>query len=93
MENLRDEFADWIKNAKASEVFVYHRGYLAIDRGIYIGDVERGGIFVPDIEVDTLARMAIDAFDANIVYLFQRKLQDRVYDYLAIKRSKYGRQW
>lgn len=87
------EFSDWIANAKPSEVYVYHTGFLAIDRGLYIGDIEHGGLFIPKPEVDAIARMAVDASDDEKVYLFQRKLQDRVYDYLAVKRSKYRRNW
>lgn len=86
-------FSKWIANAKASEVYVYHTGFLAIDRGVYIGDISDGGLFIPNPEVDTVARMAIDASDAEKVYLFQRKLHDKVYDYIAIKRSKYRRNW
>lgn len=83
----------FIANARAGEVLVYHTGFLGIDRGNTILS-SRGTLeFVADGEVNDIALAMIDAFDQNKVHLFQRKLGYMKYEYIAMKRSKYARNW
>lgn len=94
-ENLKvKKFKEWIENARPGKFYIYHTGFLTIDRGRIVdsGDA-RTDVFVPVEPVHSLGEAAIEAFDAKRVHLFQRKLHDGVYEYIAVKRSPYGRQW
>lgn len=85
-----EAFRKWLQSARAGSIYVYYTGMLASDRGgfILVHD-ERGEAeytWVPNLEIDALARAAIDAWDAGRVHLFQRKLHEDEYEYIAMKR-------
>lgn len=86
------EFKEWLHTSKAGQPCIYHTGFLAVDRGFYVGTVEDIG-FIPNPVVHELAKDVLQAWDDNKIHLFQRKLHDSVYQYIAVKKSKYGRQW
>lgn len=92
MEKLK-EFQDWIKHARTGQVYKYHTGFLAVDRQSIVNVVDNLPILVNGGPVDAMASEAILAFDAKRIHLFQRKLKDGVYEYIAMKRSQYGRNW
>lgn len=87
------EFKDWIKNARTGQVYKYHTGFLAVDRNSIVDITDSIPILVPGGVVHEIALEALYAFDTKRVYLFQRKLHEGVYEYIAMKRSPYGRQW
>lgn len=90
--NLK-EFKDWLKNAQTGQIYKYHTGLLAVDRQSIVGVVDNLPILFNGGSVHDIATEALNAFDAKRIHLFQRKLQDGVYEYIAMKRSPYGRQW
>lgn len=92
MKSKLEEFEYWIKNARPGKFYIYHTGFLTVDRG-HIVNTPDGGVFVCTGEVHSLGKAAIEAFYAKRVHLFQRKLHDGVYEYIAVKRSNYGRHW
>lgn len=84
-----DELQKWIDTATAGQVITYYTGFLGRDR--FSGDIvtfkdENLYLEVPDIA--DLAEVAITAFDIGKVHLFQRKLAENRYDYIAMKRAK-----
>lgn len=83
-----DRFKEWLDHAKAGQIYVYYHGRLDTDRGDCVG-----GVWFANGDTDELGTMALDAYRANRVHLFQRKLHDNEYDYIAMKRPRYGRQW
>lgn len=88
-----EEFKNWIAHARTGQVYKYHKGFLAVDRNTIVDLVDNLPVLVPGGDVHSIAMEAINAFDAKRVHLFQRKLQEGVYEYIAMKRSPYGRQW
>lgn len=90
--NLK-EFKDWITHARTGQVYKYHTGFLAVDRQSIVDLVDGIPVLVNGGHIHDIAREAILAFDTKRIHLFQRKLQDGVYEYIAMKRSPYGRQW
>lgn len=88
MSNRVDRFREWLDHAAAGQVYVYHTGRLDTDRGTCLGDV-----WISAGDIDQLGDMAYEAFVGGKVHLFQRKLHDNEYEYIAMKRSRYGRQW
>lgn len=93
MESKLKDFKYWIDHARAGQVYLYHKGFLAVDRQTVVDIVGSLPVLVNGGAIHELAMAAIDAFDAKRIHLFQRKLQDGVYEYIAMKRSPYGRQW
>lgn len=89
-ESRYDAFKRWINTGRVGSVFVYYTGFLAMDRGTII-DLGGGYTeFSPNGDIDAIASLAIDAWDANRVHLFQRKLHDNEYEYIAMKRRPGG---
>jgi len=86
------EFKDWLHRGRAGSMCIYHTGYLALDR-FHIVDVAFPGdtkvsLTTPIERVDEVARLALDAFEEKRVHLFQRKLHDNEYQYIAMKASR-----
>lgn len=73
-------FTEWLDNAPAGSTFIYHVGYLAIDRG----DPLSGRLIEP---THTIAVVAALAEEKGRVLLTQRKHGLYHYDYIAMKRS------
>lgn len=93
MTTRLEAFRDWLRTATAGQVYTYYTGVLAVDRGTII-DVGDGVLeFEPHGDIDALGRTALEAFDANRVHLFQRKIHDNEYEYIAMKRRQGGPQW
>lgn len=94
MKSHIEEFRDWIKTANVGQTYVYHVGYLAIDRGTIINcpNSDRT-LVIPNGDIDGLATLALEGFEGGKLHLFQRKIHDREYQYIAMKRSTYWRNW
>lgn len=86
------DFKKWIKNANTGQTIIYYTGRLDVDRGACV-EVDGYSYFSANEEVDALGTLAYGAFSDRKVHLFQRKLRDNVYQYIAMKRSPYGRNW
>jgi hypothetical protein len=85
-------FRKWLVTGKAGSIYNYYTGMLAIDRGEYIliRDEKSDAMvpqWVPNAEITALAEAAIEAWTANAVHLFQRRIKDYTYEYIAMKRS------
>lgn len=93
MKTRLEAFRDWLKEATPGQVYVYYTGLLSVDRGICFDHGTSGPEFIPNEDIDNLGRDAISAFKANRVHLFQRKIHDGVYEYIAMKRRDGGRIW
>lgn len=88
-----ETFREWLKDARPGQVFIYYTGHLTVDRGSVIVD-DSGDITIePNADIDELARIAIDAWDNKRVHLFQRKLHDNEYQYIAMTRRQAGSTW
>jgi hypothetical protein len=93
LKTRTEAFHDWLKSSTPGQVYTYYTGFLAVDRGTIV-DVGDGVLeFIPNEAVDDLGRLALSAFEDNRVHLFQRKIHDRVYEYIAMKRRDGGRIW
>lgn len=93
MKTRVEAFDVWLKTAPAGQVYVYYTGFLSVDRGSIVDCGAGRTEFVPNEDVDDLGKLALSAFEANRVFLFQRKIHDKVYDYIAMKRYMGGRNW
>lgn len=94
MEKTRvEKFRDWINTARTGRIYIYHTGSLSVDRGTIV-DYGDGSPphFVPSGDIHELGTVALDAFEAHRVHLFQRKLHDNEYQYIAMKAGP-GRTW
>lgn len=85
-------FRKWLISATPGHHYTYYTGFLGIDRGefILVRDEKSDNVlpeWVPNAEITALAMAAIEAWQANAVHLFQRKLRDFEYQYIAVKRS------
>jgi hypothetical protein len=80
------EFTAWLNKSRPGSICIYHTGELITDRSIDLGPIQL------KTALDTVASEAYTAFKDNRVHLFQRKLHDHVYQYIAFKRG-YGRSW
>jgi len=82
-----EKFRDWIERSRTGKIYIYHSGYLARDRGRIVDYADSGeAIIEPNGDIDDLANIAIDAFVSGRVHLFQRKIHDNQYQYIAMKR-------
>lgn len=88
-----DAFNEWLSSTTPGQVFTYHTGFLAVDRGTIVDYGDGQLSFVPNGDVDELGKATLSAFDTGRVHLFQRKVHDRVYQYIAMKRREGGRNW
>lgn len=93
------EFKDFLNHANTGQVHIYYQGNLAVQRGTIIDiagfnsdETDGPTLFVPNGDIDELGRLAMDAFENNSVHLFQRKLRDNEYQYIAMKKGR-GRTW
>jgi hypothetical protein len=85
---------DCIGGANVPEQFVYHRGYLALDRGRWHVAEDGKETFIPCEEVDEAARLMWAAHEAGTVVLTQRRLAPREWLYIAIRSTEVRRkQW
>ena len=68
-------FRNWIKYAKPRMSYVYHEGFLYVDR-----DRDSSG------ETSWIARFAYGQYKNGAIELVQKRISDGCYKYLAIKR-------
>jgi len=89
-----EAFNDWITHSRAGQVYIYYTGFLAVDRGTIMdwGNGENP-VFIANGDIHDLGKTAIEAWEANRIHLFQRKIHDREYQYIAMKRRDGGRHW
>jgi hypothetical protein len=82
----------WLETSKPGHVLLYHVGFLSIDR---CNAAYKNGVLEYDCTtpISDKANMIIEAWEAGKVHIFQRKIADMKYEYLAVKRNKYGRNW
>jgi hypothetical protein len=94
MENASrlEAFKHWLRFGRVGSFHVYYRGLLMYDRQRYM-IVDGETYSVPNEEIDALGREAIEAWEAGNVHLFQRKLHDNEYEYIAVKRYSAGPLW
>lgn len=92
-QSLTEAFDDWLDTAKTGQVLTYYRGFLKMDRTFTISIEPDRVELVLDEDVDKVGRHAMAAFVDGKVHLFQRKVADGVYEYIAMKKSRYGRTW
>lgn len=69
-----EDFTRWFKKAKRGEGFIYHRGFLLVDRTY-------------DPQVDSYANIVWQAYQKGVVELVQRRVRDGCM-YIAIRRRK-----
>lgn len=93
MQTRLEAFREWIKTANTGQVYTYYTGFLSIDRGTIVDIGDGLTEFEPNGDIDALATTAINAFENNRVHLFQRKIHDNEYEYIAMKRRDGGRVW
>ncbi len=88
-----EKFRDWIKTSRPGQIYIYYTGFLAIQRGHIIDIGGREQYMIANGDVDALGNLAASAFEDNRVHLFQRKLRDNEYEYIAMKRYAGGATW
>lgn len=78
-------FDSWLAGAARGDRFIYHSGgFLANDREINSSESKLSKDERKQVWRE--ARAAWSAQEERRVFLMQRRLSDRVYDYVAIKR-------
>jgi hypothetical protein len=88
-----NQFKEWVRRSRQGGMCIYYKGYLAIDRFEKIYDptkIDAEPTLIGNA-IDGTGRAALEAFDAGKVHLFQRKLHDCEYEYIAMKASR--RNW
>lgn len=77
-------FTEWLAKAKRGDRAEYHLGFLAVDRTFtaYIGTRE---ITLFNVPVNSMGEAAWQAHLAGKVALFQMKIADGYFGYLAVK--------
>lgn len=89
-----EAFREWLDTARTGQVFIYYTGFLSVDRGSYVDYADGHPVtFEPSGDIDTLGEMAFAEFKNGRVHLFQRKIHDNEYQYIAMKRRDGGRIW
>ena len=83
-----EQFHDWFKEARTGDFLVYHKGNLCLDRCTALDGGDTSHCTPASWELGALANYAMEAFHERRVHLFQRKLSDHEYEYIAVKRSK-----
>jgi hypothetical protein len=81
------ELGAWLRQARAGDVFEYHRGLLGFDRsalGPLPSDAARDAL---NRRADLALRLAAE----GRVHLLQRRLGVRVFSYLAVARAQTAR--
>jgi len=70
----------WLRQARAGDVFEYHRGLLMVDRGPLAGKASQDAL---DELADGVYRLAAE----GRVHLVQRRVAPGAFSYLAVARS------
>jgi hypothetical protein len=75
-------FTTWLSRSKSGEAVTYHYGNLMRDRLLSA----RGGKSQAGGQLDKLAKAALKAADGGYVALFQKRVDEGMCQYLAVKR-------
>ena len=75
-----NNFASWCNTAKTGDSIIYHKGYLAKDRGPLTVPAKKQS------DLSWVAAHALAESDAGKLALTQRRNGDFDYDYIATKR-------
>lgn len=94
MKTRVEAFRDWLKQDRVGKIYIYYTGHLAVDRGTIIDTgLAEEPLFIANGDIDELGKLAIDAFNSDRVHLFQRKIHDNEWQYIAMKRRDGERLW
>jgi hypothetical protein len=75
-----DDLGAWLTNARPGDRFVYHHGFLVVDRAV------NSPLRARDRRrLDVLAKAALGAASAGVVHLLQQRLDAGTFDYIAVK--------
>lgn len=88
-----EAFREWLLSANTGQTYIYFTGNLGGNRFVPTVDGTGTVIDCPNGDIDELGTLAYQAFTANRVHLWQRKLRDNEYQYIAMKRRDGGRIW
>lgn len=83
--NRAKAFREWLRDAIAGHHYVYFRGSLIKARGSF-EEVHGEMVWEENTAIIELANEVYGAHLAHRVHLFQRKLHDDDYEYIAVKR-------
>lgn len=83
--NRAKAFREWLDTATAGHHYVYFRGSLINARGRF-ENIEDEIVYTQNEEISELANAVWETYKAGRVHLFQRKLHDNEYEYIAVKR-------
>lgn len=74
--------ADWYATAKKGDAYVYHRGFIAVDR-------DREMARRPELcgEVAYAADFAKRLAESNVACLIQRRVGPSKFDYIIVKKA------
>ena len=80
-------FIHWLNRSRPGDRFIYHSGFLMIDRVNHV--TVKGGMefTMPREPVDSEGASAWEAMSSGLVRLVQEKLGPGVYDYIAVRRT------
>ena len=81
------QFDRWFRSAKAGSAFIYHEGYLPVDKAHSV--FMHGSWWQqPRGEVDVIAATAWLEYLNGKLELVQRRVAPQHFQYIAVKRSK-----
>jgi hypothetical protein len=75
-----DDLRAWLRTARPGDRFIYHQGFLVVDRGAMSSLRER-----ERRRLDALATAVRTAASAGLVHLLQKRLDVGTFDYLAVR--------
>lgn len=82
-------FKRWAQVAKRGDRFIYHKGFLMVDREKLRVRSEDGWVVCPNLlALNAVADLALDAYNRGLVHLFQKRLGDGEYEYRAIRTKE-----
>lgn len=84
MNHYLDEMAANFKISQPGTRIIYHYGFLCNNRG-------RGGKTEREEEISWIANKAYEAYLAGFVELFQTRIKENMYHYIAVTMDENGR--
>ena len=79
--NTPEDFIRWATNAKPGHRVCYYRGWLMKDRMSKLPQMVKGGVMFPEFQTP---QKAWDFYEIGSVELFQKRLGDEDYLYIAV---------
>lgn len=74
-------FGEWLFTAKPGDAFVYHIGYLPVDRHARFD-------WHPGKKVDVLAKIVYGHYMMGRCLLVQKRVDEGIFEYIAVKRKE-----